>query len=164
MTSGSAPLPLLWFGPPPELRLDERWVAHHPANRSQGKRAVGGGLHFTNHRVLFTPNVIDARLGGNIRVFTFNDALRGEGSINVEKGRYSAYGQKLDIERGVLTFTGPISNPRIDIGIRGKPSLRKEERRQATVSAAERLVIARAGYADRSPRRERPRAGSRSRS
>ncbi|WP_296888877.1 translocation/assembly module TamB domain-containing protein [Thiobacillus sp.] len=64
---------------------------------------------------LFKGAGIDARLGGKIRVFTLNEALRGEGSIKVEKGRYSAYGQKLDIERGVLTFTGPIGNPTLDI-------------------------------------------------
>ena len=30
-------------------------------------------------------------------------------------GTYQAYGQKLDIERGVLTFNGPVENPRLDI-------------------------------------------------
>lgn len=33
----------------------------------------------------------------------------------MEKGRYSAFGQTLDISRGVLTFTGPINNPSLDI-------------------------------------------------
>ena len=30
-------------------------------------------------------------------------------------GTYHAYGQKLGIDRGVLTFAGPIENPRLDI-------------------------------------------------
>lgn len=64
MSTPSKPLPEKWFGPPPELIENEHWVAHHAANRTQGKRAVGGGLHFTTHRVLFSPNAIDARLGG----------------------------------------------------------------------------------------------------
>jgi hypothetical protein len=57
-------LPAFWFGPPPTLAENERWLLNLPANRTQGKRAVGGGLHVTNERVLFCPNVIDARLGG----------------------------------------------------------------------------------------------------
>jgi len=64
---------------------------------------------------LFKGAGLDARLGGKIRVFTHNDALRGEGSIQVKKGRYSAYGQTLDIERGVLAFSGPLANPSLDI-------------------------------------------------
>jgi hypothetical protein len=57
-------LPEFWFGPPPALADNEQWVAHLAANRSQGKRAVGGGLHVTTERLLFCPNAIDARLGG----------------------------------------------------------------------------------------------------
>ena len=64
---------------------------------------------------LFLGAGLDARLGGKIRVFTHNEVLRGEGAVKVEKGRYSAFGQTLDISRGVLTFTGPINNPSLDI-------------------------------------------------
>jgi translocation and assembly module TamB len=58
---------------------------------------------------------LDARLGGQLRVFTLNQVLRGEGTIKVEQGRYAAYAQKLDIERGVLRFAGPIGNPGLDV-------------------------------------------------
>lgn len=64
---------------------------------------------------LFKGAGLDARLGGQLRVFTVNQALRGEGSIQVEKGRYAAYAQTLDIERGVLRFAGPIDNPGLDV-------------------------------------------------
>jgi translocation and assembly module TamB len=37
------------------------------------------------------------------------------GTVRAEEGTYAAYGQKLDITRGVLTFTGPVENPRLDI-------------------------------------------------
>jgi translocation and assembly module TamB len=33
----------------------------------------------------------------------------------VAKGTYEAYGQKLEIDRGVLSFAGPIDNPSLDI-------------------------------------------------
>jgi translocation and assembly module TamB len=64
---------------------------------------------------LFKGGGLDARLGGQLRVFTLNDALRGEGRIRVVQGRYSAYAQTLDIERGELGFVGPIDNPGLDI-------------------------------------------------
>lgn len=64
---------------------------------------------------LFKGAGLDVRLGGKIRVFTLKEVLRGEGSIQVINGRYSIYGQKLDIERGVLTFGGPLNNPSLDI-------------------------------------------------
>jgi translocation and assembly module TamB len=64
---------------------------------------------------LFKGAGLDARLGGQLRVFTQNQALRGEGTIQVEKGRYAAYAQTLDIERGVLRFVGPIGNPGLDV-------------------------------------------------
>lgn len=58
------PLPRLWFGAPPELAPDEKFLRSFAANRMQGRRAVGGGLHLTTRRILFCPNAIDARLGG----------------------------------------------------------------------------------------------------
>ena len=78
-------LPEYWFGPPPVMVDDERWVSHLAANRSQGKRAVGGGLHLTTQRLLFSPNVIDARLGGK----PWSCALSEIASVGIERGRFS---------------------------------------------------------------------------
>jgi translocation and assembly module TamB len=87
---------------------------------------------------LFEGAGLDARLGGELRVFTVEQrrpdrregehpeghkplaavpsrVLRAEGTIRVEEGRYSAYAQTLDIERGVLRFVGPIDNPGLDV-------------------------------------------------
>ncbi|OZA27687.1 MAG: hypothetical protein B7X93_08655 [Hydrogenophilales bacterium 17-61-9] len=64
---------------------------------------------------LFKGAGLDARLGGQLRVFTVNQRLRGEGTIRVEAGRYAAYAQTLNIERGVLRFVGPIDNPGLDV-------------------------------------------------
>jgi translocation and assembly module TamB len=64
---------------------------------------------------LFKGGGLDARLGGALRVFTAAEILRGEGAIRVEQGRFAAYGQTLDIERGQLRFVGPIDNPGLDV-------------------------------------------------
>ena len=64
---------------------------------------------------LFKGAGLDARLGGQLRVFTLNRNLRGEGTIRVVAGRYAAYAQTLNIERGVLRFVGPIDDPGLDV-------------------------------------------------
>ncbi len=59
---------------------------------------------------------IDAQLGGTVRVRLQERAMaRATGAIHVIEGTYLAYGQKLQIERGVLTFNGPLDNPGINI-------------------------------------------------
>ena len=59
---------------------------------------------------------LDARLAGSVRVFSTAAGLPGaRGTIRVAEGTYEAYGQKLQIERGLITFNGPINNPALDI-------------------------------------------------
>jgi translocation and assembly module TamB len=59
---------------------------------------------------------LDAQLGGQVRVKSAPKGLpNGTGTIRVVKGTYDAYGQKLDIDRGQLSFAGPIDNPALDI-------------------------------------------------
>jgi len=83
---------------------------------------------------LFKGGGLDARLGGQLRVFTANGVLRGEGRIQVVKGRYAAYGQSLDIERGVLSFIGPIDNPGIDVlAVRKTPTVKAGVQVRGTV-------------------------------
>ncbi len=59
---------------------------------------------------------LDAQLGGNLRlVGRQGSPPRALGSIRVVKGAYAAYGQRLDIERGILNFQGPLDNPGLNI-------------------------------------------------
>ena len=59
---------------------------------------------------------LDTRISGSL-------ALGGEsiteprlvGTVNTVGGQYRAYGQRLDVEQGVLRFSGPIDNPALDI-------------------------------------------------
>ena len=78
-------LPETWFGTPPVLADNEQWVMQLAANRTQGKRAVGGGLHITTQRLLFKPNVIDGRLGGR----SWQCALAEIVAVGVEPSRFS---------------------------------------------------------------------------
>jgi translocation and assembly module TamB len=56
---------------------------------------------------------IDAYLAGSVRVrMVGDDAPRINGSVRTASGTYAAYGQRLAIERGVVTFSGPTTTRR----------------------------------------------------
>ena len=59
---------------------------------------------------------IDTRVRGTLALS--GDTLREprlNGTINTAGGQYRAYGQRLDVEQGVLRFIGAIDNPALDI-------------------------------------------------
>lgn len=59
---------------------------------------------------------IDTRVRGSLALT--GDSLtepRLAGTVNTFGGQYRAYGQRLDVEQGVLRFSGPIDNPALDI-------------------------------------------------
>ncbi len=58
---------------------------------------------------------LDTTLKGAVKLTNPDGRLAVNGSIRSEGGTYAAYGQKLEIERGVLTFTGAADNPRLDV-------------------------------------------------
>ena len=59
---------------------------------------------------------VDARLTGQLSLRgRLPDAPRLTGTVRVAKGTYTAFGQRLEIERGTLVFSGPVDNPAIDI-------------------------------------------------
>lgn len=59
---------------------------------------------------------IETRLAGTLTISGESIASpRLTGVIRTLGGEYRAYGQRLDIERGVLRFTGPVDNPALDI-------------------------------------------------
>ena len=73
---------------------------------------------------------LDARLEGVLRLFADRSGLlRGRGQVRVAVGHYSAYAQRLTIERGVLSFNGLLDNPALDI-----LALRKDRPVQAGVA------------------------------
>ncbi len=58
---------------------------------------------------------VDLGLRGQVRVTNPGGRLAVNGTINSEGGTYQAYGQKLEIERGIVAFSGPYNNPRLDV-------------------------------------------------
>lgn len=59
---------------------------------------------------------LSTRLVGQIQAVSGRDnRLRVYGTINTVDGTYSAFGQKLAIKQGQVTFSGPVENPTLDI-------------------------------------------------
>ena len=61
---------------------------------------------------------LDTRLAGTLQLASAGNTQappRLTGEVRTVRGSYRAYGQQLDIEEGVLRFTGPYDNPALDI-------------------------------------------------
>lgn len=58
---------------------------------------------------------LNTRLAGELRLTSPAGRLALHGNIRAVDGTYAAYGQKLRVERSVISFTGLPDNPRLDI-------------------------------------------------
>ncbi|WP_020168816.1 translocation/assembly module TamB domain-containing protein [Methylotenera versatilis] len=59
---------------------------------------------------------LDAQLSGALTLLGLTQYHPyAEGSIRVKKGTYMAYGQILNITRGIISFSGPVDNPGLNI-------------------------------------------------
>ncbi len=58
---------------------------------------------------------LDAGLRGDLQLSSPGGKLAVNGTVRAVDGTYAAYGQKLSIDRGLIAFSGPIENPRLDI-------------------------------------------------
>jgi translocation and assembly module TamB len=59
---------------------------------------------------------LDVWLSGDLHVYTNRRGeILGKGTVNARNGTFVAYGQRLEIDRGVFYFNGPLSNPGLDV-------------------------------------------------
>ncbi len=58
---------------------------------------------------------LNTRLAGDLRLTSPGNKFALTGVIRTDEGTYAAYGQKLEVDRGVITFIGQPENPRLDI-------------------------------------------------
>ena len=88
-----------------------------PADRKESKMTTQVNLDIDLGREFRIRGAgLNGRLEGTLHVASAGVGLpRAVGTLTVEEGTYAVYGQKLDIDRGVLTFAGPIHNPGVDL-------------------------------------------------
>jgi translocation and assembly module TamB len=58
---------------------------------------------------------VDTGLKGGVKLSTPGGRIDVRGTIITNEGTYRNYGQKLNIERGLIAFNGPVDDPRLDI-------------------------------------------------
>ena len=85
----------------------------------QGRKGIKTRLDITldlGPQFVFVGSGLDTGLTGTVRLRS-NDgaALQANGTIRAEDGIYEGYGQKLTIERGILSFQGAPGNPGLNI-------------------------------------------------
>lgn len=69
-----------------------------------------------NDNVSFNWQGLNVSLGGKLNLYSQPQRpISADGSVYVLKGKYKAYGQNLDISRGVISFVGPLDNPNLNI-------------------------------------------------
>lgn len=66
-------------------------------------------------RFYITGMGLDAGLVGAIQIQYANRSLTGTGALRTRGGRVEAYGQRLQIRNGTITFQGNLENPLLDI-------------------------------------------------
>jgi len=70
----------------------------------------------TGNNFIFVGRGLDTRLDGEMRIRSKNGGpITASGSIQTAGGTYEGYGQKLEIERGILNFQGPVDNPGLNV-------------------------------------------------
>ena len=88
-----------------EQQAEEKWLVNTAVRLTLGKRVHFYGFGF------------EGRLGGSLLLEDEPGQLTvATGEITIPEGKYRAYGQRLDVEKGRILYTGgPLTNPGLDV-------------------------------------------------
>ena len=96
------------------LRPEQPWQPPAPENPSARKTQVNIALDLGD-KLRLRGHGFESELRGSLTLTQAGGKPSVKGTVRTRGGHYAAYGQKLDIERGEVIFTGPYDNPRLDI-------------------------------------------------
>ncbi|HET9025100.1 MAG TPA: translocation/assembly module TamB domain-containing protein [Burkholderiaceae bacterium] len=82
---------------------------------------------------------LEARVAGGLTVTGRPTQLQAVGTVRILDGIYNGYGQRLQIERGLVTFSGPLENPALNV-LAVRPGLPVEVGVQITGTALAPIV------------------------
>jgi len=107
------------------VRVSDDEIIINASTEQPGVMAVDTDIMLRlGNNVRFSGFGLEAKLGGNLQLLSAPSrpvALTGE--LRIDEGRYRAYGQNLEIDRGLLIFQQRIDNPGLDIrAVRRIPS------------------------------------------
>ncbi|CAA0080113.1 translocation/assembly module TamB domain-containing protein [Zhongshania aliphaticivorans] len=99
------------------VSVDERIVNSQSDKSKTQARAIDSRIDITlNDSFEFKGYGLSTRLDGKLKVSQKPEGLlQAFGSLSLYDGIYQAYGQKLNVERGLLIFQGPLDNPGLNI-------------------------------------------------
>jgi len=96
-------------------------IVHTPERlaEQQSETIVTGDVEvILGDRVRFNGFGLDSRLDGRLRLTQARGGyLRSSGTVRVRDGFLTGYGRELRVDRGELTFTGPLDDPLINIQV-----------------------------------------------
>lgn len=105
--------------------LDEDVVVRRPGEAAYQAADAGAGKPRSEtdvavdidmgQKAVFRGWGLDTGLRGQLSLRSPNNRLAVLGTINAVNGKFASYGQKLDIERGVVAFSGNLGNPYLDV-------------------------------------------------
>ncbi len=76
-----------------------------------------------NDQFRFSGKGLDVLMGGRLRLFAKpGEDVQALGQVNIVQGRYKAYGQDLVVEKGIISFIGPIADPVLTLRAKRKLS------------------------------------------
>lgn len=91
-------------------------VDSEQANGTAPRRNVSVNLDLDLGRQLrLRGRGLDTALRGQLKITSPGGRLAANGSISTEDGSFTGYGQKMTIERGIVAFSGPLDQPRMDV-------------------------------------------------
>jgi len=100
----------------PSLDDDVRVIKTGEETQASSPMQMSMDLKFDmGRRFYITGMGLDAGLLGSIRILMAEGRLTGLGALRTRGGAIEAYGQRLQLRRGTLTFQGRLDNPLLDI-------------------------------------------------
>jgi translocation and assembly module TamB len=101
----------------PVLGDDVVILGQTDSNPEPALKILLNGLHIDlGKKFTLRGRGVDAALTGALTFTGLTQYLpHTEGNIQVKEGSYFAYGQKLNIERGIINFNGTVDNPAVNI-------------------------------------------------
>ena len=98
----------------PQLSEDIVILGRQTSARKGPRISVDATLDMGEHFYLRASG-LEARLAGRLSVRDTQGQLRVAGSIAASDATFEAYGQRLTVERGIVNFQGPLSDPGLNI-------------------------------------------------